>query len=39
MMLIGVLVSVLGAALVFFRFPKHADEERMLREYHAEDAS
>jgi hypothetical protein len=28
---------VLGAVVVFFRFPKKEDEERLLAEYHAED--
>jgi len=35
----GVIAIVLGAALVFFMFPKHADEERLLAEYHAEDTT
>ena len=28
---------LLGAALVFFMFPRKTDEERLLAEYHAED--
>jgi MFS family permease len=34
----GILAIVLGALLVFFRFPKKEDEERLLAEYHAQDA-
>ena len=33
----GILAIVLGAVVVFFRFPKKEDEERLLAEYHAED--
>ena len=33
----GILAIVLGAAVVFFRFPKKQREERLLAEYHAED--
>jgi hypothetical protein len=29
---------LLGAVLVFFLFPKHEAEERLLEQYHAEDA-
>jgi EmrB/QacA subfamily drug resistance transporter len=35
----GIVAILVGAALVFTRFPKHAEEERLLAEYHAEDAS
>ena len=35
----GIVAIVLGAALVFFLFPKRDEEERLLAEYHAEDAS
>ena len=31
--------SSLGAVLVFFMFPKHDDEQRLLAEYHAEDTA
>jgi hypothetical protein len=30
---------VLGAALVFFMFPKHDRELELLAEYHAEDSA
>ena len=33
----GILAIVLGAAVVFFRFPKKQREEKLLAEYHAED--
>jgi MFS transporter, DHA2 family, multidrug resistance protein len=33
----GVVAIVLGAALVFFFFPKHDDEVALLVEYHADD--
>ena len=33
----GIVAILLGAALVFFLFPKKEDEERLLAEYHAED--
>ena len=33
----GIVAIVLGAALVFFRFPKRDDEQRLLAEYHAAD--
>ena len=29
---------LIGGAIVFVLFPKKADEERLLAEYHAEDA-
>ena len=34
----GVVAVLLGAALVFFLFPKKDEEERLLAQYHAEDA-
>jgi hypothetical protein len=33
----GLIAIVLGAALVFFMFPKHDGELELLAEYHAED--
>jgi hypothetical protein len=36
--LAGMVFVVLGAALVFFKFPKLDDERRLLAQYHAEDA-
>ena len=33
----GIVAIALGAALVFFMFPKKDDEQRLLAEYHAED--
>jgi len=33
----GVIAILLGAALVFFMFPRKNDEQRLLAEYHAED--
>ena len=33
----GLVAVLLGAALVFFMFPKKDEEERLLAEYHAED--
>ena len=33
----GIVAIVLGAALVFLRFPRREDEERLLAQYHAED--
>jgi EmrB/QacA subfamily drug resistance transporter len=33
----GVVAILLGAVLVFFMFPKHDDERRLLAAYHAED--
>jgi MFS family permease len=35
----GIAAVLLGAALVFFLFPKKAEEERLLARYHAEDTS
>jgi DHA2 family multidrug resistance protein-like MFS transporter len=35
----GLIAIVLGAALVFFMFPRHDGERRLLRQYRAEDAS
>ena len=35
----GVVAIVLGAVLVFFMFPKHDDERRLLAEYHAQDTA
>jgi MFS transporter, DHA2 family, multidrug resistance protein len=35
----GVVAILLGAALVYFMFPKHEEEKRLLAAYHAEDAS
>ena len=35
----GLIAIVLGAALVFFFFPKHDDELRLLAKYHADDTS
>jgi DHA2 family multidrug resistance protein-like MFS transporter len=35
----GIVAILLGAALVFFLFPKKADEERLLAEYQTQDAS
>jgi EmrB/QacA subfamily drug resistance transporter len=37
--LAGVIAILLGAALVFFRFPKREAEERLLAAYRAEDAA
>jgi hypothetical protein len=33
----GIVAVLLGAALVWFKFPKRDDEQRVLAEYHAED--
>jgi DHA2 family multidrug resistance protein-like MFS transporter len=33
----GVVAILLGAVLVYFMFPKHEEEERLLAEYHATD--
>jgi len=33
----GIIAIVLGAALVYFRFPRKDDEQRLLAEYHAAD--
>ena len=35
----GVIAVLLGAALVFFLFPRRDDERRLLAEYHATDAA
>jgi MFS transporter, DHA2 family, multidrug resistance protein len=35
----GIIAIVVGAALVFFLFPKHDAERRLLRQYRAQDAS
>ena len=35
----GIVSVVLGAALVFFLFPRKQDEERLLAAYHAEDTA
>jgi hypothetical protein len=35
----GIIAILLGASLVFFRFPKKASEEALLREYAAEDTA
>ena len=35
--LAGIVAILLGGALVFFRFPKKAEEEALLAQYHAED--
>jgi len=35
----GIVAILLGAALVFFRFPKKEREEELLEQYHAEDTS
>jgi DHA2 family multidrug resistance protein-like MFS transporter len=35
----GIIAIVLGAVLVFFMFPKHADEQRLLQEYAETDAA
>jgi MFS transporter, DHA2 family, multidrug resistance protein len=35
----GAIAIVLGAALVFFMFPKKVEEERLLAQYHAEDTA
>jgi DHA2 family multidrug resistance protein-like MFS transporter len=36
--LAGIIAVLVGGAIVFLLFPKKADEERLLTEYHAEDA-
>jgi DHA2 family multidrug resistance protein-like MFS transporter len=33
----GIVAILLGAVLVFFRFPRREDEQRLLAQYHAED--
>jgi DHA2 family multidrug resistance protein-like MFS transporter len=35
----GIVAILLGAALIFFLFPKKEREEELLRQYHAEDTS
>jgi DHA2 family multidrug resistance protein-like MFS transporter len=35
----GIVAVLLGTALVFFLFPKREDEERLLEQYHADDAA
>ena len=35
--LAGIIAVLLGAALVFLKFPKHEEEERLLASYRAED--
>jgi hypothetical protein len=35
----GIVAILLGAAIVFFAFPKKDDEDRLLAQYHAEDTS
>jgi MFS family permease len=35
----GIVAVLLGAALVFFLFPRKEEEEELLRQYHAADAS
>ena len=35
----GIIAILLGAALVFFVFPKHDGEVELLAEYHAEDTA
>lgn len=33
----GIIAVLIGAALVFFMFPKHEEEQKMLADYHAQD--
>ena len=35
----GIVAILLGAAIVFFLFPKRGDEQRLLASYHAEDTA
>jgi len=35
----GIVAVVLGAAIVFFLFPKRDEEERLLAQYHAQDTA
>jgi hypothetical protein len=35
----GIIAVLVGAAIVFRFFPKRADEERLLDEYHAQDTA
>ena len=37
--LAGIIAVLVGAAIVFFLFPRHDDEKRLLAEYHATDAA
>jgi DHA2 family multidrug resistance protein-like MFS transporter len=37
--LAGIVAILLGAAIVFFLFPKKEDEQRLLAEYHAQDTA
>ena len=37
--LAGIVAVLLGAALVFFKFPKRDDEQRLLAAYHQEDTA
>ena len=37
--LAGIIAVLLGATLVFFMFPKRADEKRLLTQYQAEDSA
>ena len=34
----GIVAILIGAAIVFFLFPKRDEEQRLLASYHAEDA-
>ena len=35
----GVVAILLGAALVYFMFPKHEEEKQLLASYHAQDTA
>jgi DHA2 family multidrug resistance protein-like MFS transporter len=35
----GIIAGLLGAALVFFLFPKREHEQQLLEQYHAEDTA
>src|SRR5262245_50059333 len=37
--LAGIIAIAIGAVIVFFKFPKHEDEVRLLAEYHAQDTA
>ena len=37
--LAGIVAVLLGAALVFFKFPRHDEERRLLAEYHVQDTA
>jgi hypothetical protein len=37
--LAGIVAVLLGAVLVFFKFPKRDDEQRLLAAYHQEDTA